>query len=147
MDGKIKYENKQQTRTPSSITLITLLQLYHFKPKTNLIFSQKICGPVVLYRQRRRAVVFHDDDQLILLLALPVRWRRSSHYLSGHAVHAEGQVLVSSSDVVEQHGVGTDVFVSGHHANNWCAASDVLQNSFTIISCQWENKRTSFQGG
>lgn len=79
------------------------------------------------YRQRRRAVVLHGDREFVLLLALPVGRRRPCHHLSGDPVHAEGQVLVPGRDVVEQHGVGADVSVGGHHAQDGRAASDVLR--------------------
>lgn len=73
---------------------------------------------LVSYRQRWRAVILHSDSESVLLLALSV-WRgRPCHHLSGHTVHAEGQVLVSGSDVVKQHGVGADVSVGSDHTED-----------------------------
>lgn len=69
----------------------------------------------VAYRQWRRTVVFHSDSQPVFLLALSVRRRRPRHHLSGHAVHAEGQVLVPGGDVIKQHGIGAHVSVGRHH--------------------------------
>lgn len=63
------------------------------------------------YRSSWRSIIFHSDSESVLLLALSVRRGRPRHHLSSHAVHAEGQVLVSSGDVVKQHGIGTDVSV------------------------------------
>lgn len=83
----------------------------------------------VSYRQRWCTVIFYSDSESILLLALSVGRRRPRHHLSGHPVHAEGQVLVSSGDVVEQHGVGADVFVGRYHAQDGSASSNILQST------------------
>jgi len=70
------------------------------------------------YRQRWRPVIFHCDSESVLLLALSVRRGWPCHHLSCHTVHAEGQVLVTGSYVVKQHGIGTDVSVSSHHTQD-----------------------------
>lgn len=70
------------------------------------------------HRQRRRAVVLHSHDERVLLLPLAVGRRRPRHHLARHPVHAEGQVLVSRRDVIEQHGVGPDVPVGGCHTED-----------------------------
>ena len=80
------------------------------------VFMQRLL--LVAYRQRWRAVIFHGDSQAVLLLALPVRGRRPRHHLACHTVHTEGQVLVAGSDVVKQHGVGTNVLVGSHHTED-----------------------------
>lgn len=73
---------------------------------------------LVSYRQRWCAVIFHSDSESVLLLALSVGRGRPRHHLSSHTVHTEGQVLVSSSDVVKEHGVGTNVSVGSYHTEN-----------------------------
>lgn len=73
---------------------------------------------LVAYRQRWRAVIFHSDSESVLLLALSVRRGRPRHHLASHAVHTEGQVLVSGGDVVKQHGVGADVSVGSRHTED-----------------------------
>ncbi|KAL4641304.1 pregnancy zone protein-like [Arapaima gigas] len=79
------------------------------------------------HRQRRCAVILHGHGEAVLLLALAVRRRRPGDHLASDAVHAESQVLVAASDVVEEHGIGTDVAVSGNHMQDRRAASYVLE--------------------
>lgn len=82
------------------------------------ILNVPLFAAAVPYRQRWCAIIFHSDSESVLLLALSVRRCWPCHHLSGHPVHTEGQVLVSSSDVVKQHGIGTDVLVGSHHTED-----------------------------
>lgn len=98
---------------PNNITLITLLQLYNFKPKINTFFSQKICGPVVFLpteAARRR---------------LPRR--RSADTLAG----APGQVAMGESLSLRSCG---PCGRSGPGFQQWCSRTAWRWNR---CLCQW----------
>lgn len=79
------------------------------------------------HRQGGGALVLHGDHEAVEALALAVGRGGPGGDLAGDAVHAEGQVLVPTGDVVGQDAVEADVPVGGTHLGHRRATADVLR--------------------